>query len=103
MRARLSKITVSLSEELLKVIDILGKQSSLSRSRLIETYLREHQNVQKCVLKNRLQVQIACSLCGNKIGEDEAKINTPKYGTLCMKCWTQKMGEFIEKNPISDV
>jgi hypothetical protein len=107
MCAKLYKITVSLSEELSKAIDILCKQSSLSRSRLIETYLREHKDVEKCVRKNRSQVQTTvmqttCSLCGDKLGESEIKIDTPKYGILCMKCWAKKMGEFIEESPIVD-
>jgi hypothetical protein len=107
MCAKLSKISITLSEELRKSIDILCKQFSLSRSRLIETYLREHPNVEKCVVKRRSQmqatvVQITCSLCGDKLGEDEIKIDTPRYGILCTKCWAKKMGKFIEENPISD-
>jgi len=102
MCAKLSKITVSLSEELRKAVDVLCEQFSLSRSRLIETYLREHPAVKKCVLKYRSEVQAACSLCGDKLDTDEIKIDTPKYGTICMRCWAKKMGEFIEKKPISD-
>ena len=47
-------------------------------------------------------VEITCSLCGNRLKKDEIKIDTPKYGFICAKCWANKMGEFIDENPISD-
>jgi hypothetical protein len=47
-------------------------------------------------------VQVACSSCKRKLGEDDVRIETPKYGVLCLDCWAEKMGDFVEKNPISD-
>jgi hypothetical protein len=70
----------------------------------METYLREHPTVKRYVLKNRSQTQVAitqstCSLCKEELGRDEIKIDTPKYGVICTKCWAKKMGEYIERNP----
>jgi metal-responsive CopG/Arc/MetJ family transcriptional regulator len=108
MCAKLSKVTVSLSEELCRSIDVLCGQFGLSRSRLVETCLREHPSVEAAVRKTRGQtqttvVQVACSACKKKLGEDDVRIDTPKYGMLCARCWAEKMGEFVEKHPISDV
>jgi metal-responsive CopG/Arc/MetJ family transcriptional regulator len=108
MRAKLSKVTVSLSDELCKSIDVLCRQFGLSRSRLIETCLREHPSVESVVRKNRSQVQaavvqVACSVCRRKLGEGDVRIETPKYGVVCTQCWAKKMGEFVEKKPVSDV
>jgi len=107
MHAKLEKVTVSLSDELCRSIDVLCKQLGLSRSRLIETCLREHPNVEATVRRNRGQiqtavVQVACSLCKKKLGEGDVRIDTPKYGVLCLDCWAEKMGEYVEKHPISD-
>ena len=107
MCAKQSRITLSLSKELLGAIDLLSDQCSMSRSRLVETCLREHQNIQKCVFSSRSQTQFAavqtvCSICRINLKGDEIKIDTPKYGTVCMRCWAKKMGEYIETNPVSD-
>jgi metal-responsive CopG/Arc/MetJ family transcriptional regulator len=107
MHAKLEKVTVSLSDELCRSIDVLCKQFGLSRSRLIETCLREHPSVEAAVRRNRGQsqvavVQTACSLCKKKLGEDDVRIETPKYGVLCLDCWAEKMGDFVEKHLISD-
>jgi len=106
--AKLSKVTVSLSDELCRSIDVLCGQLGLSRSRLVETCLREHPSVEAAVRKNRtamqtVVVQTACSLCKKKLGEGDVRIETPKYGVLCARCWAEKMGEYVEKHPISDV
>jgi metal-responsive CopG/Arc/MetJ family transcriptional regulator len=107
MRARLLKVTVSLSDELCRSIDVLCGQLGLSRSRLIETCLREHPSVDAAVHKNRTAMQVtlvqtACSLCKKKLDEGDVRIETPKYGVLCLECWAEKMGDFVEKHPISD-
>ena len=107
MRAKLSKVTVSLSDELCKSVDVLCKQLGLSRSRLIETCLREHPSVEAAVRKNRASmqtvvVQTRCSLCKKRLGKRDVRIETPKYGVLCLECWAEKMGDFVEKHPISD-
>ena len=106
MRAKLSKVTVSLSDELCKSVDALCRQLGLSRSRLIETCLREHPSVEATVRKNRASMQVAvvqtrCSSCKKKLGESDVRIETPKYGVLCLECWAKKMGDFVEKRPIS--
>lgn len=107
MCAKLSKVTVSLSDELCRSIDALCRQFGLSRSRLIETCLREHPSVEAAVRRNRSQMQTAvvqavCSSCKRKLGEGDVRVETPKYGVLCLDCWAKKMGDFVEKHPISD-
>lgn len=105
--AKLAKVTVSLSDELCRSIDALCRQFGLSRSRLIETCLREHPSVEAAVRRNRGQMQTAvvrvvCSSCRRKLGEGDVRIETPKYGVLCLDCWAEKMGGFVENHPISD-
>lgn len=106
MRPKVSRISISLSEELCKSIDVLCQQRSMSRSRLIENCLRENPKVKKCVRLLPPQMQVVqiniCSACGCKLENKEVSINTPGYGVLCLKCWAQKFGEFVEKNPISN-
>jgi bifunctional DNA-binding transcriptional regulator/antitoxin component of YhaV-PrlF toxin-antitoxin module len=57
-------------------------------------------------LKNKWYLKIyeitACNGCGKMLAEKDVKINTSKYGLLCADCWAKKMGEFVEKHPISD-
>ena len=107
MCAKLSKVTVSLSDELCRSIDVLCRQFGLSRSRLIETCLREHPSVEAAVHKNRAQmqtavVQVVCSSCKRKLGGGDVRVETPKYGVLCLDCWAEKMGDFVENHPIRD-
>jgi hypothetical protein len=69
--------------------------------------LREHPNVDAAVRKSRAQtqtavVQVACSSCKKNLGEGDVRIETPKYGVLCLDCWAGKMGDYVEKHPISD-
>ena len=63
--------------------------------------------MEAAVRKNRTAMQVTvvqtvCSLCKKKLGEGDVRIETPKYGVLCLECWAKKMGDFVEKHPISD-
>jgi hypothetical protein len=63
--------------------------------------------VEAAVRKNRAMMQTAvvqtvCSLCKKKLNEADVRIETPKYGVLCLECWAKKMGDFVEKHPVSD-
>ena len=96
------KIGISLTEEMDKVLNDLAVEMSMSKSRLIETYLREHPFIKKKLSEYRLVEVTSCELCGSELGPGQVKIHTPKYGTVCVGCWSKEMGKFVERHPISD-
>jgi len=90
------KISISISEELNKTLSTLAKENSISKSRLIENYLRENPKV-ITELKSRENV---CAICEKEIEKDQVRVNTPRYGVLCLDCWTEKQGELLERQPL---
>lgn len=90
------KISISISEELNKTLSTLAKENSISKSRLIENYLRENPKV-ITELKTRENV---CAICEKEIEKDQVRVNTPRYGVLCLDCWTEKQGELLERQPL---
>jgi hypothetical protein len=90
------KISISISEELNKTLSTLAKENSISKSRLIENYLRENPKV-ITELKTKENV---CALCEKEIEKDQVRVNTPRYGVLCLDCWTEKQGELLERQPL---
>ncbi|MBN2334281.1 ribbon-helix-helix protein, CopG family [Candidatus Bathyarchaeota archaeon] len=90
------KISISISEELDRTLSNLAKENRISKSRLIENYLRENPKV----ITELITRGDTCSLCHTKIGKDEVKVNTPRYGVLCLSCWTEKQGELFEEHPL---
>ncbi len=96
------KIGISLTEEIDRILKDLAAEMDLSKSRLIETYLREHPLIKKRLSEYRLVEANRCNLCDNELGPNQVKIDTPKYGVVCLDCWSEKVGEFVEKHPISD-
>lgn len=90
------KISISISEELDKTLSTLAKENRISKSRLIENYLRENPKV-ITELKTRENV---CALCEKEIDKDQVRVSTPMYGVLCLDCWTEKQGELLERRPI---
>jgi len=95
------KIGISLTEEIDRILNDLSAKINLSKSRLIETYLREHPVIKKKLSQYRLEEVTYCR-CGRKLGSNDVKISTPNYGVLCLDCWSEKAGKIIEKHPISD-
>ena len=95
------KIGIALTEEMNKVLNDLREEANLSKSRLIETFLREHPVIKKKLSQYRFE-EVACCQCGRELGSNDVKIDTPKYGVLCVDCWAEKVGEFVEEHPISD-
>jgi len=90
------KISISISEELNKTLSTLAKENSISKSRLIENYLRENPKV-ITELKTR---ENACAICEKEIEKDQVRVNTPRYGVLCLDCWTEKQGDLLERQPL---
>jgi len=95
------KIGIALTEEMNKVLNDLREEANLSKSRLIETFLREHPVIKKKLSQYRFE-EVAYCQCGRELGPNDVKIDTPKYGVLCLDCWSKKAGEIIEKHPVSD-
>ena len=98
-----SKIAISISEELSKALNKMSEDRSLPRSRLIEVCLRENPNILREINNYQLKKAVVCEECKDPFKPNDIKIDTPKYGVLCKYCYSSKMGELIEKYPISDV
>lgn len=96
------KIGISLTKEMDTVLSSLAAEKTISKSRLIETYLREHPQIRKKLSEQRQIEIVLCKQCGTEIGPEQVKIATPNNGTLCVDCWSKLVGEFVEKHPISD-
>jgi predicted transcriptional regulator len=93
------KISISISEELDKTLTDLSEVNNISKSRLIENYLRENPKV---ILELR-QEETQCSLCEKELGRGDVKVSTPRYGVICMSCWIKKQGEIVEESPVTDI
>jgi len=78
---------------------VLSSENNISKSRLIENYLRENSKV---ILELR-QGMTQCNLCGKELGRGDVKVGTPKYGVICMGCWIEKQGESVEESPIMSI
>jgi ribosomal protein S27E len=78
---------------------VLSIENNISKSRLIENYLRENSKV---ILELR-QSMTQCNLCGKELRRGDVKFGTPQYGVICMGCWTEKQGESVEESPIVDI
>jgi len=98
-----SKIAISISDELTKILKKLAKDRNLSRSRLIEICLRENPNIIKEINNYQLKEATRCEKCKDPFGPNDVKIDTPKYGIICKHCWSSDMGTIVEEHPISDV
>lgn len=96
IEAMVKKISISISEELDKTLTDLSEENNISKSRLIENYLRENP---KIILELRQQ-ENQCSICEKELGRGEVKVSTPKYGIICMSCWLKKQGELVESMPV---
>jgi hypothetical protein len=97
------KLGVSVTNEVDHALDYLAQETSLAKSRLIDTLLREHPMVRQKLAQSRLlEVVVNCSSCGTSLTDKDIRISTPKYGTLCLTCWSSKAGEIVERHPISD-
>ena len=90
------KISISISEELDQTLTTLSTENNVSKSRLIENYLRENPKV---ILELR-QEETQCSLCEKELGRGDVKVSTPRYGVICMGCWIKKQGELVEAMPV---
>ncbi len=80
----------------------LAAQTNISKGRFIKRYLPEHPVVEKKLSAYRSEQLTHCDLCGNELALEDVKIVTPKYGTLCLDCWSEKAGKIIEKHPVSN-
>ena len=90
------KISISISDELNQTLLALSDENDVSKSRLIENYLRENPKVIQ-VLKTKERY---CSICNKEIDDQSVVVNTPRYGPLCLECWLEKQGELVEKHPV---
>lgn len=99
-RSLVVKLGISLPEETNEVLEMLAQETHQSKSRLVDTYLREHPLVRRKLSEFRGTEIVYCALCDDELGHDDIKIDTPKYGKICRSCWTEKAGEIVEKHPI---
>lgn len=99
----LGKKLISLYQEIEPIAyDEIAAQTELSKSEFIETYLLKNPKVKEKLSRYKTQELVHCDSCGKEIGSEDIKIVTPKYGTLCLDCWSEKAGEIIEKHPVTD-
>jgi len=98
-----SKIAISISEELRRALENVAESRDLSRSRLIEICLRENPNIIKEIGNYQLKEAIVCEKCKAPFGPNDIKIDTPKYGVICKHCWSSEMGKVVEEHPISNI
>jgi hypothetical protein len=70
------KISISISEELDRTLSSLAKENRISKSRLIENYLRENPKV----ITELKPPENVCALCEKEIDKDQVRVNTPRYG-----------------------
>ena len=96
------KISVSLSGEMDRVLQALSRETNLPKSRLIDTYLRENPVIRRKLSEYRVVEVTNCTVCNKELSAKDVRIDTPKYGTLCLDCWSKRVGEFVERNPVSD-
>ena len=96
------KISVSLSGEMDRILESLSLETNLPKSRLIDMYLRENPLIRRKLSEHRVIETISCAICNGALSAKDVRIDTPKYGTLCLNCWSKRVGEFVEKNPVSD-
>ena len=96
-----AKLGVSVTEEVNRVLDLLAEESSLAKSRLIDNLLREHPRVRQKLAEIMVTI-LHCSQCNAPLTSKDVKIDTPKYGTLCLRCWSSKAGRIVEYHPVSD-
>ncbi len=64
-------------------------------------YLRENPDRKK-MSENPVVETTNCAVCKIELKAKDVRIDTPKYGTLCLDCWSTRVGEFVEKNPVSE-
>ena len=98
-----SKIAISISDELTRTLKKLAEDRNLSRSRLIEICLRENPNIIKEISTYQLKEAIRCEKCKDPFEHNDVKIDTPKYGIICKHCWSSEMGKLVEEHPISNI
>jgi len=98
-----SKIAISISDELGRTLKKVAKERKLSRSRLIEICLRENPNIIKEISNYQLKEANRCEKCKEPFGPNDIKIDTPKYGVICKHCWSSEMGTIVEEHPISNI
>ena len=92
----MKKITISISEELNTVLSTLAKIGSISKSRLIENYLRANPWVQIKLDELKRNETVQCGICRITLGLDHVQIRTPTHGIICDQCWAHNMGEITE-------
>jgi hypothetical protein len=97
-----NKIAISISKELDNALKKLSVDRTISRSRLIEVCLRENPDILREINNYQLKEADICELCKDPFKPDDIKIDTPKYGVICKKCWSDKMGELVVSKPITD-
>ena len=97
-----NKIAISISKELDLALSKLSTDKTVSKSRLIETCLRENPEIVKAINNYQIRTATVCELCHGSFKAEDIKIDTPKYGVICKDCWSDKMGELVTSKPITD-
>jgi hypothetical protein len=97
-----NKIAISISKELDDALKKMSQDRTISRSRLIETCLRQNPDILREINNYQLKGATVCDLCTSPFKPDDIKVDTPKYGVICKECWSDKMGELVVSKPITD-
>lgn len=97
----MKKMCISITPAVYNALESLSNDLSSPKSRLIDSYLREHPAVKRRLTEYSKQQKIQqCKLCKAKLGPKDVKIETPEYGAICINCWSEKMGDAVAKRPI---
>ena len=97
-----NKIAISISKELNTALRRMSEDKTMSKSRLIETCLRENPKILEEINNYQLKEATTCALCKDSLTSNDVKIDTPKYGVICKFCWSDKAGDMVVSKPITD-
>lgn len=97
----MKKISISITPDVYSALEALANDSKSPKSRLIDSYLRQHPAIKRRLKEYSSKQQTKqCKLCKNKLGPKDVKIETPEYGVICIDCWSEKVGNAVAKRPI---
>ncbi len=97
----MTKLSISVTEELSNAINILTKQKHMAKSRLIEQLIRESLEISRSIQSLRVKNVTSCDGCNIAFKKGSLKYNT-KFGVLCADCFYKRLGRVIEEHPPID-
>ena len=97
----MTKLSISVTEELANAINLLTKQKHIAKSRLIEQLIRESLEISRSIQLLRMKNVTSCDKCNIAFKKSSLKYNT-KFGVLCADCFYKRLGRVIEEHPPID-